>query len=721
MEIIEVKASKNYNIYIQDGLLDDLKFEYNKIALITDDIVDELYAGKLENVYTHKFVFQNGEQSKSVKTLTEIWSFLTENNFTRSDLIIALGGGVVGDVAGFAASTYLRGVPFVQIPTTLLAMVDSSVGGKTAVNIPEGKNLVGSFYQPNAVYIDPKVLSTQQNTDFADGIAEVVKYGMIKDKTLFALLENNNLQTIKEHIIDVIKTCVKIKSEIVAADEFDKSERMLLNFGHTLGHAIEKIGNFTTYTHGQAVSMGMCIITRHYCDTEVADRLEKTLNNYYLPTETDDDVEKILKCVKNDKKNFGDKLTYVICKEIGKGELVTIKGKEFLFGTKLNAEFWGEPLVLTSESINKNAKIDVPSSKSIAHRALICSYLAGGNCEIKNLTVSDDIQATINALNALDGDNITIDCKESGSTLRFLIPLVAALGKTATFVGEGRLPNRPLTPYVEELSKKGISFTAACLPFTMSGQLMPGKFSFAGNISSQFISGLLFALPLLEGHSEIDLTTNLESAPYVDLTLDCLSSFGVEIVRRRGDFLITGVQKYKPAVIEIEGDYSQGAFPLAANFLGANMEINGLPEKTLQGDKKILEILEEIKYNSNVIEINAENIPDLVPLLAVVGSFSKSGMIISGASRLKLKESNRILAISEALNSIGGNITHDSDGLTIQPVPHFTGGEVTSRGDHRIAMAVAIASLKSIGDIVLYNYECVSKSYPTFWNDFLKN
>jgi 3-dehydroquinate synthase/3-phosphoshikimate 1-carboxyvinyltransferase len=721
MEIIEVNASKNYNIYIENGLLDNLKFDYPKIALITDNIVDELYADKLSGIYTHKFVFPNGEQSKSVKTLTQIWSFLADAELTRSDLIIALGGGVVGDVAGFAASTYLRGINFVQIPTTLLAMVDSSVGGKTAVNIAEGKNLVGSFYQPDAVYIDPTVLSTQQNTDFADGIAEVVKYGMIKNKALFTLLEDNNLQTIKEHITQVIKTCVKIKSEIVAADEFDKSERMLLNFGHTLGHAIEKLGNFTNHTHGQAVSMGMSLITRHYCDLEIADRLEKTLHNYYLTTETNDDVEKILKCVKNDKKNFGDKLTYVICKEIGRGELVTIKGDEFLFGTKLNAEFWGEPLVLNSDSIDKKAVITVPSSKSIAHRALICAYLAGGNCEIKNLTVSDDIQATIDALEALDGDNITIDCKESGSTLRFLIPLVAALGKTATFVGEGRLPNRPLTPYVDELSKKGINFTAACLPFTMSGQLEPGKFSFPGNISSQFISGLLFALPLLDGHSEIDLTTALESAPYVDLTLDCLSEFGVDVVRRRGDFLISGVQKYKPASFEIEGDYSQGAFPLAANFLGADIQINGLPEKTLQGDKKILEILEEIRYNSNVIEINAENIPDLVPLLAVVGSFSKAGMVISGASRLKLKESNRILAISEALNSIGGNIVADSDGLTIHPVPHFTGGEVTSHNDHRIAMAIAIASLKSTADIVLYNYECVSKSYPTFWKDFLKS
>jgi 3-phosphoshikimate 1-carboxyvinyltransferase len=272
---------------------------------------------------------------------------------------------------------------------------------------------------------------------------------------------------------------------------------------------------------------------------------------------------------------------------------------------------------------------------------------------------------------------------------------------------------------VEELSKKGIHFTAACLPFTMSGQLMPGKFSLSGNISSQFISGLLFALPLLDGHSEIDLTTNLESAPYVDLTLDCLNSFGVTVSRRRGDFLIRGSQKYKPTDITIEGDYSQGAFPLVANFLGANMQINGLPEKTLQGDKKILEILEKIKYNNNVMEVNAENIPDLVPLLAVVGSFSKAGMVITGASRLKLKESNRILAISEALNTIGGNIEVNNDGLIIHPVTHFTGGEVTSHNDHRIAMSVAIASLKATSDILLYNYECVSKSYPTFWNDFL--
>lgn len=349
MQKVTVNASVKYDILIENGIL-DRSGEYiakavkgRRAAVITDDNVDRYYGARITEsleragISAERFVFPHGEASKNHETLLHIYAFLAENGFTRSDFIVALGGGVVGDTAGFAAATYMRGIDFVQIPTSLLAQVDSSVGGKTAVDIPGGKNLVGAFYQPKLVICDPKTLDTLTLEFFTDGMAEVVKYGMIKSRELFELLEKGDA---KADIEEIVRRCVEIKAQVVENDEREKGERMLLNFGHTLGHAIEKHYNYTGLTHGCAVSVGMSVFThiaerRGMCAAGVPDRLDALLAKYGLPLTDPAPLDLLCTYSLHDKKHLAGGMNIVICSDIGTSGTVTLSVedyKEFLKG-----------------------------------------------------------------------------------------------------------------------------------------------------------------------------------------------------------------------------------------------------------------------------------------------------------------------------------------------------------------------------------------------------
>lgn len=393
-----------------------------------------------------------------------------------------------------------------------------------------------------------------------------------------------------------------------------------------------------------------------------------------------------------------------------------------------------------------SGKVTIPSSKSISHRALICAALASGKSTIKNISMSDDIQATMDTLSALGADfkingsdvevsgivtpspSALLDCSESGSTLRFMIPVACALGTEAVFTGKGRLPQRPVTIYTRELSKKGISFDySGTMPFSVSGKLGSGIFETEGNVSSQFITGLLLALPLCSGDSEIVLTSHLESEPYVDITVSCLNSFGIDIQKTDKGYFIKGNQKYKPACYTVEADFSQAAFFIAANVLGNSIEFENLPDasESAQGDKKIIEIAETICYNRKTgvyapIMIDASDIPDLVPVLSVLCSLSGSITHITNAERLKLKESDRLESTAKMISDLGGKIEKEDSGLTISPVPFFKGGTVDSFNDHRIAMAAAIAATASKENVIIKGFESIKKSYPDFLSDYQK-
>lgn len=382
-----------------------------------------------------------------------------------------------------------------------------------------------------------------------------------------------------------------------------------------------------------------------------------------------------------------------------------------------------------------------PPSKSVAHRLIIAAALAKGRSVISSVYYSKDIIATIEAMRALgasiecDGSTVTIDgiteppakaeidCNESGSTLRFLIPVACALGVETTFIGRGRLPERPITPYLEELPKHGIEFDySGTMPFTVRGKLTGGEFKIAGDISSQFITGLLLALPLIEGGSRVTLTTKLESRPYVDITRDCLAKFGCDIAEDENGWSVDGTF-LSPCECAVEADFSQAAFFCAANALGSNVNINGLNVNSFQGDKKIVEICKKIVYNKRngldtAFEADCSDIPDLVPILAVLGSLCSGTTRITGAARLRIKECDRLAAMAESLNAVGGNVTELPDGLAIEGRDSLRGGEVPDFNDHRIPMAMAIASTRCTEPVIIRGAQCVAKSYPDFFEVF---
>ncbi len=324
MRIVDVGVGGGYNVVIENGLLDksgelvkDVLGDC-RLAVITDDKVDALYSDRLIRSLESagyelvKFVFKNGEESKNARTFVDILEFLAKNHLCRSDAIIALGGGVAGDIAGFAASAYLRGIRFIQIPTTLLAAVDSSVGGKTGIDLKAGKNLAGAFYQPRLVICDPDVLETLDYKVFCDGCAEVIKYGVIKDEKIFdMLIDSEDLDT-----ESIITRCVEIKRDVVVSDEKEQGLRQILNFGHTFGHAIEKLSDYKI-SHGSAVAIGMAMIVRACvldgkCDTDYVKKLEALLVKYSLPIKTEYPADKLYEALLSDKKRKGDHITLVL-------------------------------------------------------------------------------------------------------------------------------------------------------------------------------------------------------------------------------------------------------------------------------------------------------------------------------------------------------------------------------------------------------------------------
>ena len=330
---LTVNTSKRYTIRIERGALDQLGAYCaslfapgKKAVVITDTHVAPLYLERISTSLRNagfdvtSCAFPAGEPSKRLSTIEGIYGHMAQAHITRSDFAVALGGGVTGDMAGFAAASYLRGIPFVQVPTTLLSQVDSSVGGKTGVDLPQGKNLVGAFWQPSFVLIDPDTLNTLSPHFFADGMGEVIKYGCIKSRALFDLLiETEDITSIME---DVIYRCVDIKRDLVERDEFDTGERALLNFGHTFGHALEKLHQYQGLSHGAAVGIGMVMMARlgekaGFTAPGTADKIAAALEKYHLPVHSDLPLSQIVEATASDKKSTGSSINLVLLKDIG--------------------------------------------------------------------------------------------------------------------------------------------------------------------------------------------------------------------------------------------------------------------------------------------------------------------------------------------------------------------------------------------------------------------
>ena len=319
------------------SMIKELGYSNRKICVVSESHVASLYLDAILHsikdacTYTTSFVFPEGEASKNLNVVRDLYTHLIEEKFDRNDVLIALGGGVVGDLTGYAAATYLRGIRFMQIPTTFLAAIDSSVGGKTAVNIPAGKNLIGAFHQPSLVVCDPDTFQTLEPQTFADGCAEMIKYAMIWSEDFLKLLESCD---INKQIEEIVAYCVDIKRQVVEQDELDSSIRMILNYGHTLGHAIEKVTNHAV-THGHGVAMGMVLITRlgiklGLCDKALLERLCRILKQYHLPCEYNGNLAELAESCMHDKKRSGNTIRLILVSTAGKAELVPMETQKLV-------------------------------------------------------------------------------------------------------------------------------------------------------------------------------------------------------------------------------------------------------------------------------------------------------------------------------------------------------------------------------------------------------
>lgn len=388
---------------------------------------------------------------------------------------------------------------------------------------------------------------------------------------------------------------------------------------------------------------------------------------------------------------------------------------------------------LTPSSLN--GEIKSIASKSQAHRLLICAALAEGETRIACGSLSKDIEATANCLRALgagieyaDGvftvrpiaeatEMAELDCGESGSTLRFLLPVVCALGQGARIKMHGRLPERPLSPLWEELERCGAVLAKPEKDILeVRGALRGKSFSIAADVSSQYISGLLFALPILGG-GKLELTGNIESAAYIDMTVRALRQFGAEIGYENRVFSLGGALS-SPGEAEVEGDWSNAAFWVVADALTlGEVRCTGLDADSPQGDRAVIEA--EAKISAGNAVIDAKNIPDLVPVLAVLASVSEGTTRFINAGRLRIKESDRLATVTEMLTNLGADIEETADGLIVRGKEKLRGGKVHARGDHRIAMSAAVAAIACTCEVSIENAESVEKSYPAFWSDYM--
>ncbi len=394
--------------------------------------------------------------------------------------------------------------------------------------------------------------------------------------------------------------------------------------------------------------------------------------------------------------------------------------------------------------------VQAPPSKSASHRLLIAAALSKQPVAVENISLSDDMNATLGVLNALGfaferkqntvrflGEytyqkTAVLDCMESGSTLRFFIPIAAALGTAATFAGHGRLPQRSVEDFVKPLYQNGADMHySGTLPFTLTGKLKGGEYAISGAVSSQYITGLLLALPLLEEDSRIVLTYPLSSAPYVDMTLAVLRQFGVVVKQTANGFFIKGGQPFLPPdkACAPEGDYSNAAFWLSLGALGGDVTVSGLNPQSVQGDKAIVELLGRFgakiqqtpgkicvqKAPLKGIDISVKNIPDLAPILAVVGAFASGVTRIVDASNLRHKESDRIFSTAQMLKSFGAKVETFDDAIVVHGGVPLHGAVIDSYNDHRIAMAASVAAMFIDGETMIQNSECVNKSYPDFY------
>lgn len=678
-------------------------------------------------------------------------------------------------MGGFVAATYMRGIPFIQVPTTLLAMVDSSIGGKTGVDTPSGKNLVGAFHHPLLVCIDPEFLTTLDSRQYFNGFAEIIKTAAIRDISLFQLLESNARvlaaredETLLEQVI--LRTAGN-KAYVVSIDSTEQGVRSTLNFGHTIGHAIEALV-FPDLLHGECVSIGMVLETKlsnfmgHLESSSTVGRLLRCLQAYKLPVTIPShlDFSRLLEKMLVDKKNAASKIRCTIVRGIGNTFETPLPVAEDLLRMVIQPSIIVEPQLKPLEG-----KIIVPGSKSLSNRILTLAALGEGKCRIKGLLHADDTQHMLDALEQLgvqmqwDSSGEVLEVVGSGGVLkeptkplylgnagtasRFLTSVCALLpsGASAVLTGTNRLKERPIEDLTNALIANGckIEFLEKenHFPFRIhGGGLAGGTVRLAPEVSSQFVSSILLSAPYARQPVRLELTGKAVSQPFIDMTVKIMEPFGIRGGFSEGAYFVPcGVYRNSENFV-VEADASSASYPLSiAAITGGEVTVLNVGSDSLQGDSRFaLDVLKpmgcEVTQSSTsttvkgpqglklkAINVDMEPLTDTFMTAAVLMAVAEGTSRITGIANQRVKECNRIAAMVAEFAKIGVVARELPDGLEIDgcagdlsKLKTSTAVSIHCYNDHRIAMSFAVLSCVLPG-LVIEDKECVDKTYPEFW------
>ncbi len=690
----------NYEILIKNNCFYDQLKEIKPKLIICDSNVLVEYS-KVEYIET-------SEAGKNFDLYFQCIAIFEKYNINRNDFVMFVGGGVLIDVASFAAATYKRGIKYINVPTTTLSMIDSSVGSKNGLNYNGQKNLIGTFNDPFKVIIDTCFLKTLDQRNFNNGMAEAIKIGYLSNEQIICELEEDNVNVEK-----VIELSVLEKLKYVKRDREDHGYRNYLNFGHTFGHAIESLDNFQSILHGEAVSIGMVIASGYNF------RLIQLLNKFDLPTKLPASIKikEMVALMQGDKKNTSNLIRIIL------------KNPELK-----NVELEPEQVIsLIDKSViinNKHFKqsVTVNKSKSHLHRILAAILATRGKTTIDFDAVndlSDDVIQSINVLKAvgckieINENQMYVDAStlkkpeeaifiyKSATTYRIFAPLLCGLFDQVEITLDEQLASRPHTVFT-----KYITNDIHQIPFEQS------MYEIDGSLSSQFISGYIFALIAKSIKSEIHIQGEITSRPYIEMTLEIAREFGVTIDFCNNVIKIIGFEQRKIGRISPEPDYSSLGYFTAYNYL---CEINGITSQLQVKDKytsskQADSILPQIINN---LEIDMSDCPDLLPTLVIVGLLNKRGIKLTNTKRIKYKECDRIEAMINNLADLDA-IEKTDNSLIVNPVSKISGRNINTYGDHRIAMAFTILAPFCTGEIVIDDRNVIDKSFPMFFKQLIK-
>ncbi|KAL2357369.1 hypothetical protein BJ546DRAFT_1057942 [Cryomyces antarcticus] len=772
-------------------------------VLITDTNIGSLYVPGFKESFESEVSKQQsrarlltyeippGESSKSRSTKGDVEDWLLSQGCTRDTVIVALGGGVIGDMIGFVAATYMRGIRFVQVPTTLLSMVDSSIGGKTAIDTPLGKNLIGAFWQPQRIYVDLQFLETLPKREIINGMAEVIKTAAIWNEDEFAALEDNadlimktvdakptegksRLSEISTILKRIVLGSVKVKAHVVSADEREGGLRNLLNFGHSIGHAMEAILT-PQILHGECVAIGMAKeaeLARYLgvLSPGAVARLTKCLSSYSLPTSLGDKlvrkrsankhcpVDEMISIMAVDKKNDGQKKKIVLLSAIGK----TYEPKASVVADE-DIRIVLSPSIRVHPGVPSSSQVSCtpPGSKSVSNRVLLLAALGKGTCRITNLLHSDDTQVMLTALTklgaatyswedegrtlvlsgnggALKASSDELYLGNAGTASRFLTT-VATLAMPSevsetVLTGNARMKERPIGPLVESLSTNGVEIAylehQGSLPLRIAaaGGFAGGDIELTAKVSSQYVSSLLMCAPYARKPVTLRLVGDkVISQPYIDMTIAMMASFGVT-----------------SATYEVESDASSATYPLAlAAVTGTTCTVPNIGSKSLQGDARFaIEVLrpmgctvEQTESSTTVTgpirgglkpipEVDMETMTDAfltASVLAAVATPNKYGATtrIGGIANQRVKECDRIRAMKDELAKFGVVCRETDDGIEIDgrglDLKEAKEG-VHCYDDHRVAMSFTVLAASAPTSTLILERECVGKTWPGWWD-----